>query len=100
LWQAPKTDFTDANTYNVLDLNRVEQNIEFLITVLNQYGYSIAFTSKTNWAMTDFPTVSHINRIKQNILTIAEKLSQLPEVELPVADMSDYFDYVKPTIWN
>lgn len=56
--------------FNIIDLNRIEENISYLSTTLNSYGYTHSITTHVEWVQTDFITVVDIDRIKQNILNI------------------------------
>ena len=40
---------------NYFDLNRIEQDTEYLADMLNEYGYNQTITHKTDWIMSDFP---------------------------------------------
>ena len=94
MWQQPKTDWAPSDVYNIhIDLSRVEQNLHELARVLRQQGYEILILERLYWKMTDFPTVSEINRIRQNINTVVDRLSQLPGVPRLIEDNSGYFDY-------
>ena len=56
--------------YNYTDLNRVETWCEYLATELNNVGYSINITTKTDWTMADFPTKAEMERVRLNIRQI------------------------------
>ena len=56
--------------YNASDLNRVESWCEYLKNELNTMGYSISFTTKTNWVQSDPRRDSEMERIRQNILKL------------------------------
>ena len=80
--------------YNIhIDLSRVEQNLHELARVLRQQGSEILILERLYWKMTDFPTISEINRIRRNINTVVDRLSQLPGVPRLIEDNSGYFDY-------
>lgn len=55
---------------NYFDLNRVEQDTEYLHDVLLAYGYSQQVDCKTDWLMADFPYITEIERIRLNILNL------------------------------
>lgn len=62
--QADITNRTAKGYYNVADLNRIEQDCEYLSGI---FGVTI---STRIWARTDFPTVSELARIRNNIETL------------------------------
>lgn len=99
-WNAPITDRNQAdvdyaeaypnNTSNnkgalnfEYDLNRIEQNCEYLARLLNDYGYNQSITIKTNWTIQDFPYQKEIDRIRNNIntlITVYHKLQGSPDI--------------------
>lgn len=93
-WQTPKTDWTANDYYNIhIDLNRVEGNLHEIVLILRENGYSISLPETLDWKMTDFPTVSEINRIRRNINTVIGQLSQLPGIPRLVEENSGFFNY-------
>lgn len=63
-------DIRDGNErayLNYFDLNRIEQDTEFLSDLLDGYGYSQNLTHKTDWLMSDFPYASQMERVRANI---------------------------------
>ena len=52
---------------NYSDLNRIENNCEYIVSKLVENGYIINITTKTNWLETDIPTYMEITRIRNNI---------------------------------
>jgi hypothetical protein len=61
------------------DLNRIEEWTRYLADLLHSYGYSVAVTTKTNWAVTDFPTPGELNRIRRNIDALQTGFYALPD---------------------
>ena len=59
-------------SYNFTDLNRVESWCEYLMNILKKYGFSRNLVIKTNWNMRDYPTRTHIDRIRNNIKTLKD----------------------------
>jgi hypothetical protein len=57
---------------NYWDLNRIEQDVGYLSDMLNGYGYTQEILCKTDWAMTDFPRVSEVERIRSNVQTLID----------------------------
>ena len=70
-WIAPKIDWDSADYYNFADLNRVENNTDFLATLLGTYGTTPTLigvtTSRDN---TNIEFYDDLNRIENNILII------------------------------
>ena len=70
-------------SYNAGDLNRVGSAIVYLRDRLRNYGYSVNVTPKTDWAITDAPTVAQLKKYLADVSTIrgaVGELSSLPEV--------------------
>lgn len=69
-------DYANANrestaahkgVFNYVDWNRIETNRQYLADALNAYGYYVEIQTKTDWAETDFPNRSQVDRIRSNI---------------------------------
>lgn len=59
---------TKKSYYNYDDLNRVETWCEYLANILNNYGYLINITVKTDWDMKDKARdTADMERIRQNV---------------------------------
>lgn len=41
--------------YDYTDLNRIGEAVAYLAALLNEYGYSVTVSPKTDWAMGDIP---------------------------------------------
>lgn len=52
--------------FNVTDINRVEQNIQYLSDKLNELGYTNTVYTRT-WIVDDLPTDADISRIILNV---------------------------------
>jgi len=71
-----KLDPTNENTkgaYNYTDLNRVENNCEYVMNLLNNSGLfyiPVTISVKTDWTVDDIPNIKDINRIRNNIITL------------------------------
>jgi hypothetical protein len=63
---------TEKGHYNYADLNRIEQDCEYLAALFN-----VSITAKT-WVRTDFPTPTEMTRIKNNITTVRNAYYTLP----------------------
>lgn len=66
--------------YNYTDLNRVESWCEYLKNYLNEMGYSISFTTKTDWTMEDFPLDSELERIRLNIRQLMRGFAYISKI--------------------
>lgn len=54
--------------YNYTDLNRVETWGKYIQECLIPYGFKSELVWKTNWVITDYPTLTQINRIRNNVI--------------------------------
>lgn len=68
MWITPKLNWTPSDYYNFNDLNRVENNTEFIRDYFNDIGFKIPLmtfnkTRDVNW----IELISSINRVEQNI---------------------------------
>lgn len=71
MWQTPKTDWTTFDYYNFSDLNRVENNSEYIATLIGTYGTTPTLTGvKTDRDNTRIEFYDDLNRIEGNIQTL------------------------------
>ena len=99
-WIEPITDRNETDLrlkterayLNYFDLNRIEQDTEYLAVVLNGYGYGQLRDYFKAWQMTDFPYSAEMERIRLNIQKIIEGY-YTQEVDLPVS--LEGLDWVK-----
>ena len=86
LTAAEKIEWAQAEmrgAYNVSDLNRVGNAIVYLRDRINNYGYSVNVTPKTDWKTGDKPTATQLQKYLADVSTIrgaVGELSSLPEV--------------------
>ena len=66
--QSEASDLKGA--YNYSDLNRIETWCNYLATTLTGYSYPVSITTKTDWTADDFPTQTHLERIRSNVQAI------------------------------
>lgn len=71
---------TSKAYYNYTDLNRVEEWCEYLANLLNSYSYPVNIQVKKNWQMSDFPTSSEVERIRQNVNALKEAYFAFTEI--------------------
>lgn len=74
------------------DLNRIEGNCEYLSGLLNEYGYPVSITVKTDWTKADKPTQSHIDRIRDNVNALIEAYKTTPGS--PEIIYHNYLDWI------
>ncbi len=95
-----RLDPTNANTkgaYNYTDLNRIEVDCEY---VANEYNKKYAsfeplnLKIKTDWKVTDIPTITELNRIRNNIKTLMEAVND----NLEQIEFTNTMDYKKANI--
>ena len=78
----PKLNWSASDFVNYDDLNRVENNTQYVADKLNEFGYYCpAITTKTNWAMSDIVYAEDLNRIESNIKTCQEAYYVTSEFE-------------------
>lgn len=83
-WINPIYDRTQRDVYgrtpkgfiNYTDLNRIEGDCIYLRDALKAQGYYVAIHSKA-WAMEDFPYLTEINRIRDNVMALIGGLHDL-----------------------
>jgi len=72
-WIEPKTDWGEEDFYNYHDLDRVENNSEYLANLLSSYrGQSVSITAFTDRYKKRFEFYDSMNRIESNIQTLAD----------------------------
>lgn len=64
---------------NASDLNRIENNIQYLASILELYNLNI----KTNWQMSDVPRNNDFNRILSNLNALKDKFHLKYDINLP-----------------
>lgn len=78
---------------NASDLNRIEGNCEYLARLLYSCGYTADITVKTDWTTSDFPTLTHFNRIRSNITELMDVYAQAEDMpDMRSDDRTDYID--------
>lgn len=71
-------------SYNASDLNRVGQAVLFLVDRLDGIGINLDVESKTDWAETDIPTESQMQKYLDAIWSIwVAVMAYRPDIELP-----------------
>jgi hypothetical protein len=97
-WITPKTDWTTEDYYNYGDLNRVENNTDYLKTELNNLGYLPSInTINTARDNTTIEFYDSLNRVESNIKALKdssyEPLSWItPQTDW--ASVSQPFSYI------
>lgn len=67
----PKTNWTSADYYNADDLNRVENNTDYLRTALIAIGYTVpSITTNVSRIGSSYDNLTSINRVELNLNTI------------------------------
>ena len=69
--------------YSYIDLNRVEEAVEYLSNLLNTFGYRNIVKTKTNWTAEDTQIVSEMQRYIDNIAELKNKYYSNVEGEIP-----------------
>ena len=63
------TDRTGGH-YNATDLNRVGEAVQYVADLLNGYGYLVAVTPKTDWAISDIPRAADMTQYIADLNTL------------------------------
>jgi hypothetical protein len=95
-WETPQT-FTSSDYYNYDDLNRVENNTQYLNDLLESIGYSPTITGvNTSRDNTSLAYYDDLNRIEQNIQNLVDASYEPLTWETPKTtwvSVIDSFDY-------
>lgn len=97
-----KLDPTNENNkgaYNFNDLNRIENNCEVVMNLLNNSGLfyiPVIVEVKTDWNVNDIPHITDINRIRNNIITLMNGMNLGDEYR--EIEFSNTMDYIKANI--
>lgn len=79
---------------NVTDLNRIEQNTQYISQMIRGYGFQTNVTVKTDWTESRLPNASDVERIINNIKEIRNKyyepagMPSLPQTMVSFADIN------------
>lgn len=67
-WLGTKT-FASTDKYNPEEINRVGENLQYLVDLLNSYSYAVVLPNsiKTDFGYSDLPFISKINELKENV---------------------------------
>lgn len=74
--------------YNYTDLNRIEEWCEYIETELNNAGYRVEITTKTDWTDEDFPTQAELERIRSNVALLKQRYYSHSNVPIDVIKMT------------
>lgn len=112
MWQIPIFDRTQADVdlvrldptnsnnkgaFNYNDLNRIESDCGFLMNFFNAsdlFNKKINLIIKTDWNIRDIPTITDINRIRNNILTLKNNMN----LNVEDIEFSDSLNYIKVNV--
>ena len=79
---------------NVTDLNRIEQNTQYISQMIRGYGFQTDVTVKTDWTESGLPNADDVNRIINNIKEIRNKyyepagMPSLPQTMVSFSDIN------------
>lgn len=97
-----RLDPTNENTkgaFNYTDLNRIETNCEYIMNLLNNSGFADSFIKlniKKDWNVKDIPTITELNRIRNNIIKLINGMNLGKEYE--EIEFSNTLNYIKANI--
>lgn len=60
--------------YNATDLNRVESAVEYVTERLKIAGWNLSPATRTDWTVSDFPTISEMHRYLDNVRLLRSAL--------------------------
>lgn len=63
--------------YNYTDLNRVGIAMQYVADLLNDFGYLVSVSPKTNWMETDYPTHSDIALYLSDLSKLREAFAMM-----------------------
>lgn len=81
-------------SYNYMDLNRVGQALIYVAAELNANSFSVVVNPKTNWTITDIPTLAQMQQYLDDIAAIHDAVP-MPTAAGSVPDSMAYLDYKK-----
>jgi len=97
-WDTPKTDWDKSDYYNHGDVNRVENNTNYLADYIATFAERPGITGvKIDWANNDIPFKDDLNKIEANIKALRDTFTGDPLgwIELKTTWVSmDKFDYI------
>lgn len=56
--------------FKYLDMNRLEENAEYLSTLLADVGYTMPYTKTKTWTVQDIPTYSSLEKIRKYVESV------------------------------
>lgn len=73
--------------YNIADLNRVGEVIQYIADRLNGFGFVVSVSPKTDWAETDSPTAADMERYLKDVRTLRAAFAVLRTTPDAPSDM-------------
>ena len=96
-WTTPKTDWDETDYYNYGDLNRVENNTEYVKDLMNSAGYDPVMSAYTqNRTNESIEYYDSLNRVEGNILALKQCSYEPLTWQTPKTDWEsvvDNFDF-------
>lgn len=72
-WTTPKTDWTNSDSYNYGDINRVESNTLHMKSLLDSLGYAVpSLVTVTNRTVISYDDLPSVNRLEANLNTLKQ----------------------------
>lgn len=81
-------------SYNASDLNRVGSAVNYVATELADIGYSVSVNPKTDWTISDIPTIAQMQTYLDDIGAIRDALAY-PDGTPSVPDSMALLNYTK-----
>ena len=96
-----KIDWKPVDFLNFQDLNRIEEWNGKLVKDLQSRGYDVKYKKKANpWNVKDIPTISDLNRIRQNIEWLKDGYFAIPKWRDMVFDATHDFERQNAMEWD
>lgn len=88
LSSAEKTEWEHCKgAYNISDLNRVESAVMMIAAKLKELHIAADVTTKSDWELTDLPTVNDMNRYLSNVVKLRNSSTGLRMAPQPPSSM-------------
>lgn len=80
---------SNKGAYNAIDLNRVNEAMEYLADRLNRFGFMVSLLPTPVWTVDDIPTVEQMNDYLGNLRTLRNVYETFKSAA-PIPDDMDY----------
>ena len=92
-WIEPVNNRKSAVKYDKTDLNRVGNNMQYLADLLNNYGYAVAVSPKTDWVYADVHKQGLMSQILIDLQALEDAYYTLTSTPAPAESMASLYWY-------